>query len=166
MAPLLYEFPVDAAIKALKFRRQLYYLPVFANLLAAAVEQAFPDVDGLVPVPLHHWRHALRGFNQAHELCKIISLYTKIPISGGVRRARATKTQSGLSAVARRQNLRGAFALSGRFGLRYPLVIDDVMTTGETCGELAKTLLGAGAEKVSILTIARARQADLGAVVE
>lgn len=166
MAPLLYEFPVDAAIKALKFRRQLYYLPVFANLLAAAVEQAFPDVDGLVPVPLHHWRHALRGFNQAHELCKIISLYTKIPISGGVRRARATKTQSGLSAVARRQNLRGAFALSGRFGLRYPLVIDDVMTTGETCGELAKTLLGAGAEKVSILTIARARQADPGAVVE
>ncbi len=160
VAPLLYEFPVDAAIKALKFRRQLFYLPVFANLLVGAAAQNFTDVDGLVPVPLHHWRHALRGFNQALELCNIVSRRTSMPIVRSVKRVRATKTQSGLSADERRRNLRDAFSLSGRLQLRHPLVIDDVMTTGETCGELSKMLLSAGAEKASVLTIARVRQGD------
>lgn len=166
MAPLLYEFPVDTAIKALKFRRQLYYLPIFANLLAEAVVRNFTDVDALVPVPLHHWRHALRGFNQALELCNIVSRRSKIPIVRSVKRVRATEPQSGLSAGARRQNMRNAFSLSGQLRLRSLLVIDDVMTTGETCNELAKTLLWAGAEKVSVLTIARARQVDRDAVTD
>lgn len=165
VAPLLYAFPVDAAIKALKFRRQLYYLPVFGKLLVDAAAQNFPDVDGLVPVPLHHWRHALRGFNQALELCNIVSRCSKIPIVRGVKRTRATKIQSGLSADERRHNLRDAFCLPGRLRIRHPLVVDDVMTTGATCGELAKMLLTAGAEKVSVLTIARASQGERGVTV-
>ena len=160
VAPLLYEFPVDAAIKALKFRRHLYYLPVFGDLLASEIAQQFADVDGLVPVPLHRWRHALRGFNQATELCKWITRDNGLPIVAKAARVRATKTQSGLSAEQCRQNLRGAFSVSGALGFRHPLIIDDVMTTGATCGQLAKALLAAGAEKVSVLTIARAREAD------
>jgi len=38
---------------------------------------------------------------------------------------------------------------------RYPLIIDDVITTGATCAQLAITLLHAGAEKVGVLTVAR-----------
>ena len=160
VAPLLYEFPVDAAIKALKFRRHLYYLPVFGDLLARQVAQQFADVDGLVPVPLHRWRHALRGFNQATELCKWIRRTNGLPIVAKAARVRATETQSGLSAEQRRQNLRGAFSISGALEFRHLLIIDDVMTTGATCGQLAKALFAAGAEKVSVLTIARAREAD------
>lgn len=159
-APLLYEFPVDAAIKALKFRRHLYYLPVFGDLLVRAIAQQFSDVDGLVPVPLHRWRHALRGFNQASELCKRIRRDNGLPIVAKATRVRATKTQSGLSAEERRQNLRGAFSVSGSLRFRHLLIIDDVMTTGATCGQLAKVLLAAGAERVSVLTIARARESD------
>jgi len=160
VAPLLYEFPVDSAIKALKFRRQLFYLPVFSGLLVAAAKENFTDIDALVPVPLHHWRHSLRGFNQAVELCNIVSRRIGIPIVHNVKRVRATKMQSGLSAEERRQNLRGAFSLTARLRSRHPLLIDDVMTTGETCGAISKVLLSAGAEKVSVLTIARARQRD------
>jgi len=36
------------------------------------------------------------------------------------------------------------------------LIIDDVITTGETCRQLANVALAAGAEKVSVLTVARA----------
>jgi len=159
-APLLYEFPVDAAIKALKFRRHLYYLPVFGDLLLNEIALRFKHVDGLVPVPLHRWRHALRGFNQATELCKRIRRDNGLPVVTGVTRVHATKTQSGLSAEERRRNLRGAFSVSGSLGFRHLLIIDDVMTTGATCGQLAKELLAAGAKKVSVLTIARSREAD------
>ena len=156
-APLLYEFPVDAAIKALKFRRHLFYLPVFADLLTDAMQRRFSATDVLVPVPLHHTRHVLRGFNQATELCKIVSRRSGLPVAGNVRRVRATKTQSGLTAEERSRNLRNAFAVSGPLTYRQPLVIDDVMTTGETCRELSSVLLRAGADEVRVLTIARAR---------
>jgi len=159
-APLLYEFPVDVAIKALKFRRHLYYLPVFGDLLASTIGQQFDDVDALLPVPLHAWRHALRGFNQATELCKSISRCNGLPIVDRATRVRATKTQSGLSAEERRRNLRRAFSIRGPLAYRHLLIIDDVMTTGATCSQLAEVLLAAGAEKVSVLTIARARETD------
>lgn len=158
MAPLLYAFPVDAAIKALKFRRQLFYLPVFATLLERSIAQSFTDIDALVPVPLHRWRHALRGFNQSLELCSALSRRTGIPVVRGVKRVRATKSQSGLTAQERRRNLQGAFSLSDRVRFCNLLLIDDVMTTGETCAEMSKMLLAAGAAKVQVLTIARARQ--------
>ncbi len=157
LAPLLYEFPVDAAIKACKFRRQLFYLPVFGDFLLTAFEKHFTDVDALVAVPLHRWRHAFRGFNQAEELCKFLRRRTGLPIVANVRRPRATATQSGLTFDERRQNVRHAFSVRGRLRSRRPLIVDDVMTTGETCKELAKLLLAKGAEKVSVLTIARAR---------
>jgi ComF family protein len=157
LAPLLYEFPVDAAIKACKFRRQLFYLPVFGRFLFDAFEKHFTDVDALVAVPLHRWRHALRGFNQAEELCKYLHRRTDLPIAANVRRRRATATQSGLTFAERKHNLRHAFSVHGRLRSRHPLIVDDVMTTGETCKELAKTLLAKGAQKVSVLTIARAR---------
>jgi predicted amidophosphoribosyltransferase len=69
-AALLYDFPVDSALKALKFNGRLYYAPAFASLMMVELDRHFQHVDALVPVPLHRWRHATRGFNQAFELCR------------------------------------------------------------------------------------------------
>ena len=160
VAPLKYEFPVDTAIKSLKFRRNLYYLPVFGGLLLREMLQQLDDVDSLVPVPLHRWRHALRGFNQALELGEFISHRSGLPLLQNITRSRPTKTQSGLTAEERKRNLRDAFTVHGRLRARKPLIINDVMTTGETCGQLARTLLSSGAERVYVLTIARAQHPD------
>ncbi len=160
IAPLKYEFPVDMAIKSLKFRRNLYYLPVFGELLLLALQTHLKDADGLVPVPLHRWRQALRGFNQAHELARFISHRSGLPIAKNVMRVRATRTQSGLTADERKQNLKNVFELAGQLTIRRPVIVDDVMTTGETCNQLARTLLAAGAERVHVLIIARAQHAD------
>jgi predicted amidophosphoribosyltransferase len=73
-----------------------------------------------------------------------------------VRRVRHTKAQTGLDAIDRRRNMKAAFDAEGALEFRHPLVIDDVITTGETCRQLAATLLRAGAEKVSVLAVARA----------
>jgi ComF family protein len=154
-AALLYAFPVDAALKALKFRHRLWYVPAFAELLLAELSLHFPDVDALVPVPLHRRRHVTRGFNQAHELCRPLVRRTGLPLVRGARRVRPTDPQTGLDAAARRRNLRNAFVVR-ELRCRHPLIVDDVMTTGETCRQLALALRAAGASSVNVLTVARA----------
>jgi ComF family protein len=153
-SPFHYAFPVDTALKAMKFRGQLMYAPAFASLLLPVLESEFPDCDSLVAVPLHRWRHIKRGFNQADELCKALARGAELPVIDCAIRQRATKTQSGLGSAVRRRNLRGAFAVD-RIRARYPLIIDDVITTGATCEHLALALLVAGARKVGVLTVAR-----------
>jgi len=156
IAPLAYAFPVDAAIKALKFRRKFFFVPGFAEILLAAIGELPSDVDALLPVPLHPWRQLRRGFNQASELAKPIAAATGLPLIHNVRRTVSTPYQSGLDAKARRQNLRSAFQIDRRIDARHVLIVDDVITTGETCRHLAKALLYGGANKVSVLAIARA----------
>lgn len=156
VAPLAYEFPVDAAIKALKFRRRLWYGPALAGLLRDAVTALPPDIDAVLPVPLHWRRQWLRGFNQAREIARPLARQLGVPIIGGVRRVHATRPQPGLSATARRRNLQGAFAATGTCRSRHVLIVDDVITTGATIRQLARVVLASGAETVSAAAIARA----------
>lgn len=155
-APLHYAFPIDAMIKALKFGRRLELAPVLADCMLPWLTRHSACFDALVPVPLHRWRNARRGFNQADELARYLRARTGLPISHCVRRERRTRTQSGLEFAERQSNMRGAFrATRGRL-CRHALLVDDVMTTGATVRELSRTLLDAGVESVSVLTAAHA----------
>lgn len=155
-APLRYAFPVDSALKALKFQRQLCYAPAFGGLLLQPFATHFELADALLPVPLHRWRHARRGFNQAQELCRPLRRETGLPLIRNVTRIRHTGPQTGLDVSARKRNMKGAFRVRGRIVYRRPLIVDDVITTGETCGQLATALLNDGAETVFVLAVARA----------
>ncbi len=159
VAPLAYEFPVDAALKALKFKRRLYYAPAFGDVLCDAMRYVPADVDALLPVPLHWRRQAFRGFNQALEISVGLRRRHGLPLVKGVVRRMATRPQSGLSAAERRRNVRRAFFVRRRLRARHVLVVDDVVTTGATTRRLARMLLAKGAEKVSVLAVARATQA-------
>ena len=156
-APLRYEFPVDAIIKAVKFRGQLSYLPALSEILLQTFMQEFENVDALLPVPLHRLRQLRRGFNQAMEIARPLRKATGLPLLVQAKRIRATAAQTGLNADERRQNLRGAFAVPGRLKCRHPLIVDDVITTGETCSQLASALLKSGATEVSVLAVAHAK---------
>ena len=131
------------------------YAPAFASLLLPVLESEFGECDALVPVPLHRWRHIRRGFNQAGELCRELAARTDLRVVDRACRVRSTKTQSGLTSAMRKKNLRGAFAVRGRLNAHYPLIIDDVITTGTTCEHLAIALKAAGAKRVGVLTVAR-----------
>lgn len=156
IAPLLYDFPVDAGLKALKFGRSLHYAPAFAELLIVQMPRFSSDIDALLPVPLHWRRQAFRGFNQAYELSKPVAKHFGLPIIKGVSRDRATAFQSGLSASQRRRNLKNAFVVKKVLRNRHVLIVDDVVTTGETTRRLARALIDHGVEKVSVLAVARA----------
>mgnify|MGYP001816353514 FL=1 len=156
LAPLAYEFPVDAAIKALKFKRRLFYAPALAEILCRECQHLPDDVDAVLPVPLHWRRRWLRGFNQADEIAAPVAQQLGVPLARGVRRVRATPFQSGLSARERARNLRGAFAMQQTFAAEHVLIVDDVITTGATVRQLARTLRRAGVGRVSALAVARA----------
>ena len=155
-APLAYEFPVDAAIRMFKFHRKLHYARAFGELLCKAAARLPADIDGLLPVPLHWTRHGIRGFNQAAEICRPLQRATGLPVIRNVRRLRRTPYQSGLGARERHRNLAGAFAVRGAISAGHVVLVDDVITTGETCAQLARELLARGVPKVSALAIARA----------
>lgn len=114
-----------------------------------------PEV--LVPVPLHPLRLRWRGFNQSLELARALARETGAEVlPGGLSRVRHTVPQTTLGAGERRANVRGAFAAdAAALRGRRVLLVDDVMTTGTTLEECARTLRRAGAARVLVLVLAR-----------
>ena len=112
----------------------------------------------LLTVPLHRQRLRQRGYNQALELARPLARALAVPLRHDVlQRQRATDAQTELDAVARRRNVRGAFAV--REGVVLPAhvaVLDDVMTTGATLAECARVLKHAGVQRVDAWALARA----------
>jgi ComF family protein len=158
-APFLYAPPLAGLLTRFKFGADLAAGRVLAGLLRQAW-QAAPDPQPqlLLPVPLHAQRLRERGYNQALELARPLARSLGLALlPDALQRPRATPAQSGLSALARRRNLRGAFAL--RAGTVLPAavaVLDDVMTTGATAQECALALKRAGVQRVHIWAVARA----------
>jgi ComF family protein len=156
VVPFAYAYPLDAAIRAMKFRRRLYYLPAFAALLTEAAAALPGDVDAVLPVPLHRLRLATRGFNQAFELARPVAAALNLPLLHCIHRRRHTPYQSGLAPRERRRNLAGAFRLQGDVDADHVVIVDDVVTTGTTCAQLAVLLRQSGVRRVSVLALARA----------
>ncbi|MDJ0792876.1 MAG: ComF family protein [Woeseiaceae bacterium] len=155
-APFAWSFPVDAAIKALKFGRKLYYAPALAELLGETCRRLPDDIDAVLPVPLHWRRRVFRGFNQAEEIARPVARQLGVPLVRNVARCKSTSFQSGLSARQRAVNLRGAFAVRGAMRWQHVLIVDDIITTGTTVRQVAAVLASAGVNRVSALAVARA----------
>lgn len=129
-----------------------------AGLMAYHWPAELPTEAVLVPVPLSPEREHERGFNQAGVLARHLSHYRRQLYEPGVlRRTRATRSQVGLNAQQRRQNMLGAFtSQSPLVHDRAFILIDDVCTTGATLGACAQALLQNGARSVWAYTLARA----------
>lgn len=149
-----YSFPLDRMIQRLKYGHQLALAAWFGEQLAATARNL--DFDLIVPMPLHPARLTERGFNQAMEICRPLAHATNLPIdSSCCQRIRPTSPQEGLSLLARRRNLKNAFACNTDLGGRHILLVDDVVTTGASVNECARTLRLHGAAEITVLTVAR-----------
>lgn len=156
VAPLLYRFPVDAVIREFKFQRRLWWTGFLGEALAREA-RSLPRPDLLVPVPLHWRRRCWRGFNQAMEIARVAGAALDLEVDHRlVRRVRAGPRQAQLPARRRAHNLRGAFQLQRSPRVSCIAIVDDVMTTGATAGEIARLLKRAGVESVQVWAAARA----------
>ena len=87
-----------------------------------------------------------------------VSRRSGIPLKNWVRRARATSPQAGLTGAQRRTNVGKAFHVPQTVPItgKRILLVDDVLTTGASASACARALKRAGAEAVTVLTVARA----------
>ena len=156
-----YDAELRDIIHALKYEGRRTLARSLADLMRIAGADVLQDVHSVVPVPLHPWKRAKRGFNQAAELAR----YLRAPVVHALFRWRATTPQTGLNADERKRNVREAFSLTpfmSRHQLddelvdRVIVLVDDVLTTGATMNECARVLKKHGAKNVYSLTVARA----------
>lgn len=150
-----YDFPLDRLIQDFKYGSQLALGGWFGEGLARALTDR--DFDILVPLPLHPERLRQRGYNQAGELARVIARRLGRPLDlDHLQRTRPTSPQAELPLEKRAANVRGAFECMADFSGRHILLVDDVMTTGATLDEAARTLKLHGAAGVTVAVVARA----------
>jgi ComF family protein len=158
-------------VHVLKFQQVRPAAAILGRMLAEAIanlEQAMPvGTIAIVPVPLHSRKQGQRGFNQAELIARSALKQLSHPkrsnpkrfelCTGVLLRRRETGSQIGLTRHQRRENLRGAFAVSdpARILNSDVLLVDDVYTTGTTASECARVLRRAGAAGVWVATVAR-----------
>ena len=161
IAPYVFGAALAQAVRAWKLGARQALAGGLGAALAPSLSSLAPGVDALVPVPLHPRRLRARGFNQAFDLARSASRRAG-PRAPGVAdlldRVRDTPPQATLDRAGRRDNVRGAFRVRGRWDVigAHLCLIDDVMTTGATLAACAEALQEAGAARVDVLTLARA----------
>jgi ComF family protein len=149
-----YDGALRAIVHAIKYDGRRSLARPLATLMRERCADVLADVHCAVPVPLHPARRRERGFNQARDLACGLG----VPVCLALTRTRATPTQTGLAASARRRNVRDAFAPARAARAvhgRIVLLVDDVSTTGATLDACALALKAAGAREVRAITAAR-----------
>lgn len=130
-------------------------------LIRFAQEINLPDIlpsnTVVMPVPLHYRRLCERGYNQAEILAEALSAHFSLSLMQCVKRTKYTKQQTGLALRRRTQNVANAFRYrkDSLFVPKSVLLIDDVVTTGATCNEIALVLKQQGVEQVCALVVAK-----------
>ncbi|MDT8446687.1 MAG: phosphoribosyltransferase family protein [bacterium] len=150
-----YREPVNQWVAALKYSRDLIAGRLLQQLLTQWMERQtewLSQYDLILPVPIHHARLRMRGFNQTSYLLR---QQTQLPLGSQLaKKTRYTKHQAGLSGKGRLTNLHKSFGAQGVEGLNI-LLFDDVCTSGQTLDQLAHCLKKEGAEEIGALSLCR-----------
>ena len=155
-----YQPPLRRWVHQLKFSGVTALRVMLARLLLlswldAHRTRGLTRPDLLLCVPLHKSRACRRGYNQAALLAQPLARWLGCEFCDGVRRRRRGALQHQLPASQRRRNVRGAFRLEIDLRGRHIALIDDVVTTGHTVGEIGRILLAQGAASVQIWCLCR-----------
>lgn len=128
--------------------------------------QLLPEKTILVPVPLHPYRLRWRGFNQSQMLAEKINQKLKFPLLNQIIiRQKNTKPQVKFNNQQRQKNIKNAFTLNEKlinskkisFKDKTFVLIDDVITSGITLQECARTLQKLNPKQIQAAVIAQAK---------
>jgi ComF family protein len=157
-----YQGPIGQLCLLLKHEQNAWLARWLIDLLLEARTEIarLPQDAWVVPVPLHWSKRWKRGYNQSDELARRLAKRLALRRSGTLRRIVATKPLAQMGRVERAQVMRDVFRVRpipnrGLAG-RTVILVDDILTTGATCGAAARTLKKAGAARVVVVVIGRA----------
>ncbi len=159
-AALCYDTQSRKLILAMKHRDRPELARWLAVFMARAGADVLEEADLLVPVPLHPQRLRARRYNQAGLLARALGRIAGVPVRlDALVRLRVTPSLADLSAERRAAVLRDVFAPRRGAGAsiagRRIVLVDDVLTSGATCGACTEALLAAGAASVDVVVAAR-----------
>lgn len=110
----------------------------------------------IIPLPLTAKRLRWRGFNQAEVIARYFSQHFSYELCLDLKRTGKQAAQADLDESDRLENIKNVFHWSGKnLEGKNILLIDDVITTGATINEAAKTLKQAGAGAIYGLVLAK-----------
>lgn len=150
-------------IKALKFEgisdASIPLAELIFQFSSALLPETFEN-SILVPIPLHPARRRERGYNQSELIADLLGKKMNLPVKKHVLiRTRPTKPQSELQSHEEREiNVLNCFAGKNQEEIsgHKIILVDDVITSGHTLREAARTLRAGGAGKIVVLAVAMA----------
>lgn len=161
VSPLYYEDDVRESLLRYKFHGATGYAKAYAPLIADCIRAHLDqEYDLITWVPLSRKRLHRRGYDQARLLAEAVATELDTMAVGTLKKIRNTAAQSQTgSAEKRRANISGAYRVMNPALVadKRILLIDDIVTTGSTLSECARTLGLAGAERVICAAVARHR---------
>jgi len=144
----VYQPPGSEWVMALKFSGQLHWARAMAELMTPIIAD-WPVEWPLVAMPLHRKRLQKRGYNQAHEITRLLAhTCAREVLSDILLRTQHTAMQATLPEKQRRVNVRHAFTVNAHDLPATVILVDDVLTTGQTLSAAAHALKKAGVERV------------------
>ena len=153
-----YKENVRSSILRYKFYGRRSYGRSFGRLLAMKLmKEGWDDTDVLTWIPISRQRKFTRGYDQTELLAKAAAAELGLEPVPTLRKIRNTKPQSTMGDAAhRRANILGAYEVMDPAFIKGKriLLLDDIITTGVTASEAARTLLTAGAKEVKLATLA------------
>jgi ComF family protein len=155
-----YQGPIRHLCLRLKQPRHAWLAPWLVDVLVEARAEVLRglEADAVVPIPLHWRRRWRRGYNQADALARRLALRLGLGLARPLRRIVATPPLSRRGRGERARLMRDAFGAGALPALRGQtvLLVDDILTTGATCGAAARALKGVGVGRVVAVVIGRA----------
>lgn len=152
VCPLPYDGIFAEAIKGFKFSNRQQHAYQLARVMADAISREYKDeaFDMITFVPLHPKKLRERGYNQSELLARELSELLNIPLVTALRKTRNNQPQHSLKASRRESNVKGVYKLTDKriAQCKRILLIDDIITTGNTLGECGRILTEGGADKV------------------
>ncbi|GAB4398164.1 MAG: ComF family protein [Microscillaceae bacterium] len=149
---------VQRLLHALKYENQ----PEIGRLLGQwygqiLKEEAQPDFDLILPVPLHPRKQRKRGYNQSDSIAAGLSEALQIAWHPQIlHREIYTLSQTQKNKMERWENAKGVFTLreTEPIARKHILLVDDVLTTGATLEASGRALVEAQARAVSVIALA------------
>lgn len=158
ISPFLYENHVRKAIWNFKFYGQKALGKFFAKAIYDKLVSTYSldDMDFIAYVPMTEKSLNKRGYNQSKCLAEELSKLMNVPVSDAIVKCRETFVQHELDAESRAKNILNAFCLSDKSDVKNKnfILCDDIITTGSTLRECAKTLKSGGAKNIICCTVA------------
>lgn len=157
-APFYYENGVKHGLQLLKFNSRSHLAKAFAEDMAECVKRDFAriDFDFICYVPFSPLQITERSYNQSELLAEELSKRLEIPVKNALVKLFDVKTQHDMAIMQRKGNVHGIYDVKDGFDVKGKtvLLVDDIMTTGETLNNCALIMKIRGAEKVYCITAA------------